>query len=88
MAHNYYHCGTAGEDLGEKSILIYDGSAMNIALAIKTDGLRAYGLTDKQIQKLVKTVDKSYRRIVHELKSLGVPYVQHEPHAQNIEGEH
>lgn len=61
---------------------------MNIALAVKTDGLRAYGLSEKQIERFARTVDKSYCRIVRALETLGVPYTRHEPHAQNVEAEH
>lgn len=86
MSHAAWHiiCGTAGEDQGEIDIRIYDGSAANFAIAVKPEGLAAYGMSQHEIEKFTRKVDKYYHKLIEHLERCGVPYTYHEPHEENF----
>ena len=78
------HCGTAGTDQGERTIKIYQGSAMDFAVALKPEGLAAFGMTPKQIERAKRKLDHFYYEFTEWLEEHGVPYTRHDPHPENL----
>lgn len=87
MTHEIWHviCGTAGQEQGERTIKIYQGSAMDFAVALKPEGLAACGMTPKQIERAKRMLDRFYEDFIEWLEDHGVPYTRHDPHPENFD---
>ena len=84
MTHVATHCGTAGENTGEKMICIYTGSVLNYAVHFEPDGMRAYGVPEWAIQDFQEYLWESRLKLVEKLVHMGIPYTFHPPHAENF----
>lgn len=79
------HCGTAGQELGERTITIYQGSVLDFAVYLKHEGMVAAGMTPKQIAKAKRILDRGYHDLIEYLEEHGVPYTYHQPHPANFD---
>lgn len=84
MPHTIIHCGTAGEDTGERTIKIYTGSVMNYAVAMWPHHMADYGVSERQIAQFERWYERHRQKLIDKLEDLGVPYTVHEPHPENL----
>lgn len=87
MTHVIGHiiCGGAGECTGERQITIYDHEVLNVAVALKYEGLAKYGLSERQAQRLGRMIQRDVDRWYEKLEKLGIPVEEYEPHGENLE---
>lgn len=84
MPHTIYHCGTAGEPTGERTIKIYTGSVMDYAVRLEPHAMAQYGVSERQIASFERWYENHREELIKRLKKLGVPYTVHTPHAENL----
>lgn len=72
-------CGTAGEEQGTVQITMFRGSVFGIAAAFDPHAARTYpGVSDRDIARLKRTIDRAYGSIVEEFERLNIPYTKHD----------
>jgi hypothetical protein len=82
-------CGTGGAELGDKTIVVYDGD-VSVAIKIDKDALIAkleengdsHLVASRKINQFVNAVERDYWSWGEHLERLGIAYERHEPHAQ------
>jgi hypothetical protein len=86
MSHDIIiHCGTAGDELGDKSIVVYDASILSFAVKFDAHALADWpGVSPRDVKRIKRVLEHGYARVLEELEELGVPYIRHEPHPQNL----
>lgn len=78
-------CGTGGQELGDKTIVVYDASVLSFAAKLDTHALEQYeGVSERDAKRVKRLLIHGYERVIEELEALGVPYVRHEPHPENL----
>ena len=85
MAHVGTHCGTAGEDTGEKQITIYTGSVLNYAVHLNREGMAEYDIPEWAIDDFEHFLWDMRAKMVEKLVHMGIPYTYHVPHAENFD---
>lgn len=86
MTHDIIiHCGTAGEELGDKTIKVYDASILSFAVKFDQHALEDFpGVSRREAMRVKRILERGYEAVLEELESLGVPYIKHEPHPENL----
>ena len=94
MTHVIDHiiCGGAGECIGEKQILIWDHTALNVAVNLKHDGLLdeliKAGMRPEKAQRKVgrygRRIHRFFEELYDDLADDGVPVETYEPHEENM----
>lgn len=82
-------CGTGGAQLGDKTIVVYDG---DMSVAVKIDktaliaSLEAAGVShhaaSRRVNQFVNRVERDYWQWGEDLEEMGLEYHRHEPHQQ------
>lgn len=76
-------CSSAGVEFGDKSIVVYDGSVLSLGIKLDTDAMQTYpGVSHRDAARVRRMLDRFYEDLHAELTRLGIPNVEHEPHAQ------
>lgn len=86
-------CGGAGACHGEKSILIWDHAALNVAVNLKHQGmiaeLIALGVPEAKAHRIThrlgRRMQRFYDDLYEDLADLGLETAVYEPHAQNFD---
>lgn len=74
-------CSSGGVELGDKPIVVYDGSVFSLGIKIDTDAMQTYpGVSHRDADRFRKMVERDYEKWHDELTRLGIPNVEHEPH--------
>ncbi len=84
MPHTIYHCGSAGENTGERDIKIYTGSVMDYAVRLSPHDMQKYGVSEREMEEFERLFEKHKAKLVAKLRRLGIPYQYHVPHAENF----
>lgn len=78
-------CTTAGEELGDKTIEVYDATVLSFAVKLDLTALQQYpDVSPRDAKRVERLLRRGYQRVLEELEDLGVPYIQHEPHPGNL----
>jgi len=76
-------CGSAGAELGDKPIVVFDATVLSLAIKLDVTALSAYpDVGDHKAAQFRRMVERDYERWYDWLTAHGVPNVEHEPHVQ------
>lgn len=85
MTHEIDHiwCGGAGEQTGEKTIVIWTHTVLDVAVKADREAL-AELIGAQKAKKYSKRIDRFFEDLYEDLADDGVPVHSYEPHAQNL----
>jgi hypothetical protein len=76
-------CSTAGTELGDKTIVVYDADVLSLAIKFSEVKLGTLVGADKAA-KFRKKLEHAYEDLHDWLTDHGVPNIEHAPHQQNF----